>query len=76
MIFLYLDTDFTNFPLIFILPLNKRFYESILPDSKFNIVVFPDPEGPKIAVIVFGLNLPEHYFKIVFRECSRFSFSF
>lgn len=67
MMFLYLDIDFTSFPLILILPLNNKFYESILPESKFSIVVLPDPEGPKIAVIVFVLNLPEHSFKIVLK---------
>lgn len=36
------------------------------PESKFNIVVFPQPEGPTIAVKVLGENFPEHGFRIFF----------
>jgi len=45
--------------------LRVKFYESNLPERRFNIVVLPDPEGPRIAVIVLGANFPEHSFKIV-----------
>lgn len=44
----------TALPLIFILPLRVKFFDKSLPDSKLSIVVFPDPEGPKIAVTVLG----------------------
>ena len=37
-----------------------------LPESKFNIVVFPQPDGPTIAVKVLGENFPEHGLRIFF----------
>ena len=46
-------------------PRSLRFFESSRPESKFNIVVFPEPEGPKIAVTVLGSNFPEHYLRMV-----------
>jgi hypothetical protein len=42
-------TPFTfNFPCI------VKFYDKRRPESKLRSVVFPDPDGPKIAVKVFG----------------------
>lgn len=42
-------TPFTfNFPWIL------KFYDNSRPESKLRRVVFPDPDGPKIAVNVFG----------------------
>lgn len=55
----------TGFPFTLSCPLNVKFYERSLPDRRFSIVVFPEPEGPNIAVTVLGENFPEHYFKIV-----------
>lgn len=54
-----------GFPLAFSYPLNIKLSERSLPDRRLSIVVFPEPEGPKIAVTVFGENLPEHSFKMV-----------
>lgn len=48
-----------------ILPWMSKFFESSLPDSKLRRVVLPEPEGPKMAVIVPGENLPEQTFKIL-----------
>lgn len=42
------------FPLTLSLPFIVKLSESNLPDNKFNIVVFPHPEGPRIAVKVCG----------------------
>ena len=36
-----------------------------LPESKFNIVVFPQPDGPTIAVKVLGENFPEHGLRMI-----------
>jgi hypothetical protein len=33
---------------------------------RFNIVVFPHPDGPSMAVNVLGENFPEHYLRILF----------
>lgn len=41
-------------------------FEASLPDNKFNNVVLPLPEGPKIAVKFAGLNFPFKLFKITF----------
>lgn len=54
-----------GFPLAFSYPLNIKLSERSRPESRFSIVVFPEPDGPKMAVIVFGENLPEHSFKMV-----------
>ena len=59
-------------PFTFNFPDTFRFYESNLPESKFNKVVFPEPEGPRIAVNVLGSNLPEAFLRIFF---STFLFS-
>jgi hypothetical protein len=34
------------------------FGEEVLPDKQFKRVVFPEPEGPIIAVIYSGLRIP------------------
>jgi hypothetical protein len=46
-------------------PFKFKFLDNCLPDNKFNIVVLPEPDGPKIAVIVLGSNLPEHSLSIL-----------
>lgn len=46
------------------LPTRSRFYDICLPEIKLSMVVFPQPEGPRMAVKVPGLNLPVHDFKI------------
>jgi hypothetical protein len=58
---LSVDTPFT-----FNFPNTLRFYESNLPESKFNKVVFPEPDGPRMAVNVLGSNLPEAFLRIFF----------
>jgi hypothetical protein len=42
------------FPLTLSFPLIVRLSESNLPESRLSIVVFPEPEGPRIAVNVNG----------------------
>jgi len=42
------------FPFTFSLPLIVRLSDNNLPDNKLSIVVLPDPEGPRIAVKVWG----------------------
>jgi hypothetical protein len=42
------------FPLILIYPLRIKFLERRRPDSRLSMVVFPEPEGPMIAVTVLG----------------------
>ena len=48
------------------LPYRVRSLDANLPDSKFSMVVLPDPEGPTIAVKVLGENFPLHSFSIFF----------
>ena len=47
------------------LPKSCRLLDSNLPERRFNIVVFPQPDGPTIAVKVPGENFPEQGFRIV-----------
>jgi hypothetical protein len=42
------------FPFTLSFPLIVRLSESNLPESKLSMVVFPEPEGPKMAVNVKG----------------------
>jgi hypothetical protein len=44
----------------------RRFSESSLPESKLSRVVFPEPEGPKMAVNVYGSNLPDAFLRMFF----------
>ena len=55
----------TYCPLITSFPRTSKFFDNNLPESKFKSVVFPEPEGPKIAVIDPAENLPEQTLSIV-----------
>jgi len=41
-------------PFILKFPNVSKFYYIVQPEMQFKKVVFPQPEGPKIAVDVFG----------------------
>jgi len=53
-------------PLNLIYPSTIRLSDINLPDKKFNKVVLPDPEGPKIAVKVYEGISPDCLCKITF----------
>lgn len=63
--FLYLFTFWTEAPFMVIFPYRDRLFEINLPDSRFSIVVLPQPEGPTIAVKVLGSNFPEQGLSMV-----------
>mgnify|MGYP006897122317 CR=1 FL=1 len=53
------------------LPMDYRLSDICRPEIKFNMVVLPQPEGPRMAVKLLGENLPVQGFKI----CLTASFS-
>lgn len=46
-------------PFILRLPIVSRFSDICRPEMRLSIVVFPQPEGPSMAVKVLGENFPE-----------------
>lgn len=73
---LYLLIPSTVSPLILSSPLSYRLSESILPEMRLSMVVFPQPDGPRIAVKVPGEKRPEHSLRIVLKESTATFFPF
>jgi hypothetical protein len=42
-----------------------KFFDNNRPESRLSIVVFPQPDGPTIAVNVLGENIPLHLLRMV-----------